>query len=151
MYGFMMLYFHRIHVIMSAFSVQRKITWTLVTICDNLWYTTVICWLAWINYSAIYNDVTGCVIVCYEINSWCTLLFWGKTKYICIFYFPSIKMRMRVKGFLLLLYSQELFIQHNQYHGCWCFGEPKCQGMNSLSTGLVFPDYSGRARLALRH
>ena len=37
--------------------------------------------------------------------------------------------------------DKDLFILHNQYHGCWCPGDAKSQGINSHDIDLVVPEY----------
>ena len=41
-----------------------------------------------------------------------------------------------------LVENKEPFILHNHYHGCWCPGNARIQGISSQDTDLVCPEYS---------
>ena len=42
-----------------------------------------------------------------------------------------------------IMEDNDLFTIQNQYHGCWCPGDTRSQGISSHGIDLVFPEYSG--------
>ena len=52
-------------------------------------------------------------------------------------YFTRLRWHRGLKSFLVE--DKELFILHGQYHGCWCRGVSRNQGISSNCLGLVNP------------
>ena len=62
----------------------------------------------------------------------------GTKTYICILCHPSTLIWHRyLKSFLK--YDQDLYILHSQYHGCWCPGDVRSQGISSHDIDLFIP------------
>ena len=54
--------------------------------------------------------------------------------------FLNIEMAQIVE--ILSYGRKDLFILHSQYHGCWCPGDARSQGISSQGIGVVIPEYS---------
>ena len=60
---------------------------------------------------------------------------------ICIYNHFSVLRKLRqLKSFLLD--DKELFIPHNQYHGCWWPGNIRSQGISNHGIDKVIKQYS---------
>ena len=42
-----------------------------------------------------------------------------------------------------LEYDKHIHILHNQYHGCWCPGDARSQGISNYDIDLVKPSWLG--------
>ena len=86
----------------------------------------------WFCYNAIKPQYDWQVLTLYM------LIFSDRTKYIYVLCHSSIFVRHRKLKYFLKK-DKDLSILHSQYHGCWCPGDARSQGINNHDIDLVKP------------
>ena len=69
--------------------------------------------------------------------------FWETEKYVYIFLTYLNTKMLQVLETLPHPEKNDMFIVYSQYHGCWCLGDARNQGICSHRIDQVIPEYAG--------